>query len=164
MNGLILYYSRTNKTRYVAEIIKESLDKFELFELLEKNFSLRYGLLGYVKSGFDSVFNKKTELVKQPDFSKYDIIIFCSPVWAGKPAVPVRQVIEDNSLILQNKIKFIVTTSGGKSPGTYKFIEKLIGKSEYNLNFSSLSNEKLRIKQKITPEIQDLIQKISVKL
>ena len=163
MKGLILYYSRTNKTRYVAEILKDALDKLDMFEIIEKQFSLRYGLFGFFKSGFDSMFNKKTEIVRAPDFSVYDLIVICCPVWAGKPAVPMRQIIEDNSLILQNKIKFIITTSGSKNSNAYKTLEKLTGKIETSINFSALSNEKPRIKAVIDQGIQNLAKQISSK-
>ncbi|HPG31131.1 MAG TPA: hypothetical protein PKY81_09400 [bacterium] len=164
MKGLILYYSRTNKTRYVAEILKDTLDKLDMFEIIEKNFSLRYGIFGFFKSGFDSMFNKKTDIVKTPDFSIYDLIVICCPVWAGKPAVPMRQIIEDNSLILQNKIKFIITTSGSKNLKAFRLLEKLSGKVETSINFSALSNEKPKIKALIDSDIQNLAKHISAKL
>ena len=160
-SGIIVYYSRTEKTRFAAEILSENLQTFELFQVLEKNFSRRNGIFGFIKSGYDAVFNNKIELVRTPDLSKYEILLFCGPIWAGKIAPPVRQIIIENSVLFNEKKIFILTTSDSKTGISHNYFKKKNIAPVKSLNLSSVPKDKNSVREKFGILLKDFAVEIS---
>ncbi len=76
MRTLVVYYSRTGNTRFVAEKIAECLSA-ELCEVLDKKS--RKGRLAFVKGGYTSIRKKLTEIEVSKTVDNYDFIIIGSP-------------------------------------------------------------------------------------
>jgi flavodoxin len=137
MNKLIVYYSRTGNTKKVAEELANKSGS-KIAELIdEKN---RSGGIGWLGAGRDALKNKLTSIKPLvEDISKYDLIIFGTPVWAGKMTPALRTFIQN----YKDKIKnYAIFTTAGSSSSEPLFVEikELIGK-ESKKNISFLSKE-----------------------
>ena len=88
MKILVAFYSRSGKTKKVAEAISEILkcDKEEIFDT--KN---RRGIPGFLSSGSDANFRRLTaikEIKNNP--SLYDLVIIGTPIWSSNISTPIR--------------------------------------------------------------------------
>ena len=96
MKSLVVYYSRTGKTKFVAEKIAGELgsDIEEIVDL--KN---REGKMGWMSATRDASSEKETQIAppaKNP--VDYDLVIIGSPVWAFNPAPAIRTYLKNNDL------------------------------------------------------------------
>jgi flavodoxin len=96
MKSLVVYYSRTGTSKFVAETIAKQLgsDIEEVVDL--KN---REGKLGYMSAGKDASLGKETRIgptTKTP--SDYDLIVIGTPVWAWSPSSPIRTYLKKSNL------------------------------------------------------------------
>jgi len=117
---LIVYYSRSGKTRLLCDVLQQHInsDILEVKPLDDDRY--RPGRIGYYTAAFDSVFNRYIPIVpEQPDFSSYASIIIVSPVWNWKLSAPIRTLIHDN----QNKFvgkKMIFITNANEEVTKYE--------------------------------------------
>jgi len=92
MKTAVVYYTRFGHTAKVAEAMAESLgaEKRRIEPVKE------YGFFGM---GFRSAFNVRMKLKPMDlDFSGFDRVVLCTPVWAGRPACPARTFLRDAKL------------------------------------------------------------------
>lgn len=92
---LVVYYSRTGKTRMVAERLAALLGA-DLDEIAEEKD--RSGVLGFIVAGKDAVLKKAVRLTHLPDPAEYKTILIGMPIWAGRPCAPARAYIEQTDL------------------------------------------------------------------
>lgn len=123
MKTCIVYYSMSSNTEYVASKIAESIDA-DLVRLIPE---VEYPDKGFRKYfwGGKSALMKDTPMLKKYDFdaSKYDVLIFGTPVWASSYTPPLRTFIEKHGADLKNKrICAFACYSGA---GAKKALEKL---------------------------------------
>jgi flavodoxin len=93
---LVLYYSLTGKNKIIAEELKKQL-ACDIGEI--KTASDRSGIWGFIVSGYENIFDKDAEL--QPfatDFTAYNPIIICSPIWMQKISSPARTLFKNPGL------------------------------------------------------------------
>ena len=87
MKILIVYYSRTNVTRKIAEELQKKLD-CDIEEITDGG---KYnGKLGFLKGGMNASMGRTSyinPITKNP--SDYDLVIVGTPVWASNMAPPV---------------------------------------------------------------------------
>ena len=125
MNGLIIYFSRTGRTRKVAKAIQEATG-FDLEEIKEK--AGRVGTLGYLKSGMESTRRMLPQIIPLThDPSLYDIVIIGTPIWASNMSSPIRAFITE----YKNKINenALFCTGDGVDPEkVFIPISELLGK------------------------------------
>jgi flavodoxin len=108
MKTLVVYYSRTGNTKYVAEKIAENLAS-EICEVIDKKS--RKGRLGFVRGGYESMRKKLTEIEVSKTVDDYDLLILGSPVWADGITPAIRTFIHQNNLS-NKKIACFVTLKG----------------------------------------------------
>jgi flavodoxin len=84
---LVVYYSRTGKTRLVAEQLARLLDA-DLEEIREEKD--RSGVLGWFASGRDSMRNRPARLVSEHTRGGRKAVVLGMPVWAWAPPPAVR--------------------------------------------------------------------------
>jgi len=84
MKTLVVYYSRTGKTRFVAEKVAAEL-KADIEEVVDlKN---RNGRFGFLKAGYDATRGNETEIVEtQKSPSDFELIVVGTPVWNSRPS------------------------------------------------------------------------------
>ena len=88
MKILVIFYSRSGKTKKIAEAISEILkcDNEEIFDI--KN---REGIVGFLSAGTDANLRRLTaikEIKNNP--SLYDLVIIGTPIWSSNISAPIR--------------------------------------------------------------------------
>ena len=109
MNVLVVYYSRTGKTKFVAEKVAFEL-KADIEEVVDlKN---RDGWFGFLKAGFDATLGRETkigEMRKSP--RDFDLIVVGTPVWNSRPSSAIRTYLKRNDLS-EKKVAILCTNEG----------------------------------------------------
>lgn len=121
MKALIVFYSRSGRTRKVAEKIAKHLDA-DIEEIKTKK-SYK-GLLGYWRAGRDASRKFIPEISTSKDPSKYSLVIMGTPVWAWNICPPVR------SYLIKNKFKDVAffITGGNPQDNIFEIMEELTDK------------------------------------
>ena len=126
MNGLIVYFSRTGRTRKVAKAIQAATD-FDLEEIEEEVG--RGGPLGFLKSGMEStrrMLPKIKPLTRNP--SEYDIVVIGTPMWAANMSSPIRAFITEHKDTI-NTFALFCTGDGDEAEKVFASISELMGKN-----------------------------------
>jgi flavodoxin len=109
MKNLVLFYSRTGNTKFVAELIAKQLNA-DTEELVDKTD--RKGAMGWIKSGRDAMRKKSTEIMPlKKDIKRYDLIIIGQPVW-GWTMVPAIRALCQKHEFLGKKVALFCTMDG----------------------------------------------------
>ncbi len=87
---LVVFYSRTGKTRWVGQRLAELLGA-DIEEILEKKD--RSGAMGWLGSGRDAVMKKTSEIVSEHSVQGRKSILIGMPVWAFEPPPPIRTYV-----------------------------------------------------------------------
>lgn len=125
MRILIVYYSRTNRTKTVATEIQKNLNG-EIEEIKEINN--HNGIIGYIKGGYESI-RRKEPKIKPSEInpSDYDLTIIGTPVWAGTIASPVLTYLKENKNKFNN-VSFFCTCGSSGYESSFKEMEETTGK------------------------------------
>jgi len=117
---LIVYYSRTGKTRLLCDVLQQQInsDILEVNPVDEDRY--RPGRIGYYTAAFDSVFNRHIPIEPEnPDFSSYSSIIIVSPIWNWKLSAPIRSLIHNNQDKFDGK-KMVFITNANEEVSKYE--------------------------------------------
>ena len=110
VKSLVVYYSRTGVTKFVAQTIAAELGS-DIEEVVDmKN---RAGKLGWMLAGRDGMQGKETQIApatKKP--ADYDLVIVGTPIWAWSPAAAIRTYLGKNSLSGKKVALFFTLDSG----------------------------------------------------
>jgi len=123
MKTLIVYYTRTNFTKKIAEELAQKLgaDLEELIDL--KN---RQGAFGFVIAGKDATTKKLTEIMPiNKNLRDYDLVIIGTPVWAGTMSAAMRTFLVHHQDSLK-KIACFATQGGKNEQKVFGEIDKII--------------------------------------
>lgn len=103
MAKIVIYYSLEGSTELVAKKIAEKLNCDILKIETKKKYSVK-GFFKFVHCGGDVFMNRKPAL-KPYDFdgSKYDTVIFATPVWASNFVPAFKTFIDENKDALSGK-------------------------------------------------------------
>jgi len=125
MKALVAYYSRTGNTKTLARGIAEALGA-EIEEIADR--ANRRGILGYLRSGREAWFHRRTELVPSAvDPSAYDLVIIGTPVWNASLSSPVRTFFAEHANALRS-VAFFCTMGGSGSGRVFRQMEAACGK------------------------------------
>ena len=121
MKSLVVYYSRTNVTKKLAESIASEINA----DIEEINSKVNYnGKIGYARGGKDAITEKIIDIENTKyNPEDYDIVYLGTPVWAGKSSTPLISYIKENEGKFDN-VKFFATAGGSGFEGTFKQLEK----------------------------------------
>lgn len=110
MKTLVLYYSFTGITRRVSQLLAKELNA-DIAELTCKAYT--YGFLGGLRQAWDVLVGgtPPIEIPKQVN-EDYDLIIAAGPVWAARPAPPIRSLAKQSKA---NQKFALFLTCGGDS-------------------------------------------------
>jgi len=136
-NVLIVYYTRTGKTKLVCETLQKNLGATAI-EIKDKKD--RSGGVGYSGGSLDAAFDRHTDIEpKQIDFSPYTHIIIASPIWEWKLSPAIHTLIEAHNFA-GKKILLLTTANirldkyegyGDDAPYSKKFFKNwLRGKNK----------------------------------
>lgn len=127
MRILVVYYSRTQKTKKVAQAIAEAVGA-DLSEITEE--TPRDGVLGFIGGGYDALFNRLAR-IRELDrrVEDYDLVVLGTPVWAGRPATPATTFLKKYCNGIKKLAVFILHGSPNDDyPGVIRFLEQAAGK------------------------------------
>ncbi|MCW4012693.1 MAG: flavodoxin domain-containing protein [Candidatus Bathyarchaeota archaeon] len=126
MKTVIVYFSRAGHTRKVANALAERLDA-DTVEITEPK--KRNGMLGFIKSGRESMSNKIPEINPiTADISEYELLVLAAPIWAGNLSTPARAfLIKHKDQI--NEAAFCITMNGNDPEKALATMGELSGKT-----------------------------------
>jgi len=154
MSNLIIYYSRSGKTKLVSKIIQEEIGG-TLVEIKDK--TNRSGVFGCVKGALDAMLGSNTDI--EPDYvdlTEYDIIYVGTPVWASKPAPAIMKLLEKCDFNDKNIITF-ATMGGSGGDTTVKAMNNIIKKNNGKIlkSFSIITGDNGQIENLTKQAIND---------
>lgn len=109
---LVVYYSRTGRTKKVAEAIASKIGA-DIEEIVDT--TPRKGLRAIFRSTLDGLFGRTTDIrepVKDP--YDYDLVVIGTPIWAGSVCAPVRDYFTWNDGSIRNAAFFLTHGSVGE--------------------------------------------------
>ena len=121
MKSLVVYYSRTNITKKLAQAIASEINA-DIDEIIPKvNYQ---GKIGFARGGKDAIQEKIVDLDElKYDPAEYDIVYLGAPVWASKAANPMISYLKQNEGKFKN-VKFFVTAGGSGFESSFEQMEK----------------------------------------
>jgi len=156
MKSLVVYYSNTGNTRHIADLISYGLssDVAEIKE--EKNRANEFSL--YFLGSIEAILNLKSKIKPiTKDYSKYDLVLIGSPVWAGHIPPAVRTFVEENKINFKNYAIFSTSGSGEDSKKAFSQISGAIGREPFAV--LSFSSKELTEKKEI-PAVERFLKKL----
>lgn len=108
---LVVYFSRTGRTREVAEAIARATGA-ELEELREARS--RQGIWGWLRSGYEGTYRRAAQplpLAREPQ--RYDVVFVGSPTWNRALSSPVRGFLQRHGASLPNVALFATCAERG---------------------------------------------------
>lgn len=124
MKSLVVYYSRTNITKKLANDIAIQTNA-DIEEIKSKvNYD---GKLGYARGIKDGASGKIVELEPQKyNPEDYDVVYIGAPVWASKAANPIISYMKENEGKFSNVKFFLTAGSSGFDSGFKQMEEKSV--------------------------------------
>jgi flavodoxin len=123
MRSLVVFYSRTGNSKFVAKKVASELgaDIEEVVDL--KN---RRGWLGFIRAGYDATRDKETKIEKtQKSPWDYDLIVLGTPVWNSRLTPAIRTYLKENDLS-QKRVALFSTNEGRGNEKTLSMMKSLI--------------------------------------
>ena len=132
MKTLIVYYSRTNVTKEIANKIQKELD-CDIEEITDGG---KYkGKLGFMKGGMNATMGRASDIdpiSKNP--SDYDLVIIGTPVWSSNMATPIFTYLLKYRDQIKNMASFCTCMGGGYDKALDKMAE-VSGKKQISTMF-----------------------------
>jgi menaquinone-dependent protoporphyrinogen IX oxidase len=124
MKTLIVFYSRTGRTRTVAQDLSAQLGA-DLEEL--KETADRTGAAGYLRAGRDAMLKRPAELLpttRRP--GEYDLVVLATPVWSFTMCPAIRSWLQREAASLR-AVAFVCTQGGSGAERTLRDMRELAG-------------------------------------
>ncbi len=123
MKVLIAYYSYEGNTKLLAETMSKEIDA-DLLQIIPEKEMKSKGFMKFVWGGKQAVMGDKPPIKKlEIDPMDYDLTIIGTPVWAGRPAPPIKTFMVDH-LPPGKDLAFFYSFEGGEG-NTFKIMEKM---------------------------------------
>ena len=116
MNTQILYFTRTNTCKRIAETISDKLGCEAIQITDNRNWS---GFWGYMMAGFYSSTNRKVEIEVLGKLEPADAYVVVAPMWAGGIAPAARTLIGQ---LGRNKVHLVVSSGGSNTKDRVGYI------------------------------------------
>jgi hypothetical protein len=126
-NVLLVFYSRTRRTRRVAYAIHAALSLRGIdcdVEPLREPRNRR-GVVGYVRSGFEAWFYRNAKLMPTSfDPKDYDLVIIGTPIWNASVSTPARTYLRQNARFFK-RVAFFLTYGGMAKGRVFSQLQRL---------------------------------------
>jgi len=124
--SLVVYYSHTNHTHQVAELVAQGVGA-NTERILDAQS--REGALGYLRSGREAMFQRSSPIqaVKE-DPAQYDLTILGSPVWSWSLSPPMRSYVSAQKNAF-GQVAFFCTEGGSGGARLFRQLQTLCGKA-----------------------------------
>ncbi len=122
MKTLIVYYSRSGRTRKIAKQMGVRLNA-DLGEIQDnKN---RTGIFGFIASGNEAYLRRVAPINRlNRDPAQYDTVIIGTPIWANNMSTPIRSFFKEYQEKLKN-VAFFCTSIGSNPKPVFLAMEKM---------------------------------------
>jgi len=125
MKSLVVFYSRTGNTKFVAEEIAAELGA-DLEEIVD--LKSRGGKIGWISAGRDASGNRQTRIGEtKRDPKDYDLVVVGTPVWAWSPSAAVRTYLAKHDFTEKNVALFFTLDNNPR--GAVEKTKKLLPNS-----------------------------------
>jgi flavodoxin len=122
---LVVYFSRTGTTATAARILAEQLGADLNVIGVTRPYS---GRLGFLRGVWDSLRRARPRVTHAKDPGAYALVVIGSPVWAGRPAAPIRSYLTARADRIRNLAAFCVSGSGGRYESYFREVERAGGR------------------------------------
>ena len=123
MKSLVVYYSRSGNSKFVAQTIAEKIGA-DIEDVIDKKN--RRGRLGFLTAGYDATRGKETQIEETKFLPKnYDLIVVGTPIWNSRPTPAIRTYLNKNDLSSQ-KVALFCTLDGSNEEKVTANIKKLL--------------------------------------
>lgn len=148
MKTLVVYYSRTDRTRFVAEKIAQELgaDIEEVIDLKK-----RTGMRNLMMSSLDAMLGKETKISPTTKLAEhYDLIIIGTPVWFTRPTPAIVTYLKKNSLA-GKRVALFCTNGGSGAEKALEKMKQLLPNSNFTepLVASKVAEDKAEVEAKV---------------
>jgi menaquinone-dependent protoporphyrinogen IX oxidase len=143
---LVVYYSRTGKTKGLAHEIASKMNA-AIEEILDnKDRSGLKGLESCDEDARNKTMENLAEMKKNP--KNYNLVLIGTPIWNGTVSTPVRTFLIKYKDSLPDRIAFFTTGRFTKADPVVKDMEELLGKSSIaSVGFRSFMGDLFRYKK-----------------
>ncbi|MBT0158426.1 flavodoxin [Candidatus Bathyarchaeota archaeon A05DMB-2] len=156
MKSLVVYYSRSGNTRFVAEQIAKEIGG-DIEEIIDKK--KRKGLLGFVLSGYDATRGRGTKIEPMKRSPKdYDLVVVGTPMWNKRITPAVRTYLKGNDFS-GKRVALFCTSLGSESERVFKTLKELMPGSSFvgEITISNAKKDREKTEEKITEWAKSLI-------
>jgi len=158
MKILVVFYSRSGKTKKVAEAISDILkcDKEEIFDT--KN---RKGIPGFLSAGTDANLRRLTAIKETKNNpSLYDLVVIGTPIWSSNISTPIRTYLTLYKEDFKN-VAFFCTRLGSDVDKVFTDMEGICQKTPIaSLELISREVARNQYMQKVKEFIKNLKEEI----
>lgn len=162
MKTIVIFYSLEGNTRLIAENLSKTINS-DILELKAKKEMKTDKFSKYLWGGKQVMFKEKPELLPfDYNLDEYDLIIFGSPIWAGKCS-PAFNTFFSNNKITNKKYALFNCNGGGKTDKFFEgFKSQLVG-NEF-LGEISFTDPLKKNKEENLTKAKDWVKEIIKKL
>jgi flavodoxin len=157
MRSIVIFYSRSGNTQYVAETIASILGS-ELIPLKDKRN--RSGIWGWLMAGRDAFTEKMTEIeTANIDLNNYELILIGCPNWAANLPPAIRTFLSGKDL-KDKRVALFCTQDGMGAEKVFNNLRRLtIGANIVSEKFFNKVNKN---KEVIKWQIKEWLEKLAL--
>lgn len=159
MKSLVVYYSRSGNTRFVAEQISQEIGA-DIAEIVDKK--KRKGLFGFILSGYDATRGRLTKIVEiEKSPLDYDLIVIGTPMWNKRIVPAVRTYLKENSFSGKH-VALFCTNLGSQPERLFTNLKESMPKCDFvgELTIAKAKKEIDENKEKISEWSKSIMLKI----
>ncbi len=159
--SLVVYYSRSGKTRVIAEALSKAMSAESIQIKSKRN---RDGGLGVFTCVIDQLMDRDDEqLSLSLELSQYDTVYIASPIWLHKLSSPVRTFIKNASLE-GKEVYLVLTYNGSQSDEDEKTLTDRISSCGVSLKGLYKINTKNKDESELKQEVVNIALAFNDKL
>jgi len=159
MKSLVVYYSRSGNTRFVAEHISQEIGA-DIEEIIDKK--KRKGLFGFIISGYDATRGRLTTIAEIERSPKdYDLIVVGTPMWNKRIVPAVRTYLKENSFSGKH-VALFCTNLGSQPERLFSNLKESMPKCDF-VGELTITNAKKEIEEK-KDKISEWSKSITIKI
>lgn len=156
MKSLVVYYSRSGNTRFVAEKISQEIAG-DIEEIIDKK--RRKGSLGFILSGYDATRGRVTkiaEMKKSPE--DYDLVVVGTPMWNKRITPAVRTYLRNNNFS-EKRVALFCTSLGSQPKRLFKTFKELMSGCNFvgELTITNAQKDREKTEKKISEWSKNLM-------
>jgi hypothetical protein len=125
MKTLVVYYSLSGTTRTVAQALAKEL-RADISEIRCERYAPTFW--GRIKAGRDSWTDRLPPIGPSIVASSYDLVVVGGPIWAWRPATPVRSYLRQEAARLPS-VAFFLTCGGAGAERAFAEMERIAGQA-----------------------------------